>query len=270
MRLLSTVSVIAILGSTSSLTAQDAFSSQSWTMCTTGGYRSCGTFALATDARRTGAVRTGTAVSVSVTNLQGSLPAFDNTLWSIFPSFILLGHFPGMMGTTSAQPLTPVLPGQFPEPDSWAWQSGTVLDVDDVPLSFLQVYSPSYHSTIAGCDTVDPALGPSSPSIYTCTAAQFVTMSFDMPSIFDADQFEVARFETQGVTDPAADDISGTQCNSDPAAVSEAPGEAACRVLAHTVVHPGGQHGVVPEPATLALMMTGFAALGLVSRRRRS
>lgn len=273
MRRLSASLALTLLASANPLAAQGSLASQSWTMCTTTTIHSCGTFALSTGAVLTGPTRTGTAVSLRVTNLQGSLPAFDNTIWSIFPAITFLGHFPGMLGTASPQPLTPVLPGQTAEANSWAWQSGTVLDFAGMPMSMLQVYSPSLRSTIAGCDPVDTVLGPGSPSIYTCTSAQWATFSFESASIFDADQFQTARMEAEGVTSPAADDISLAQCTADPGAASQGVAplgarEEACLVLAHTIVRPGDP-GVVPEPATVSLLALGFAGLLVATRRKR-
>lgn len=277
MRRLSAVS-FALLAGASPLAAQGSLASQSWTMCTTTTIQSCGTFALTTDAVLTDATRTGTSVSLRVTNLQGSLPAYDNTIWSIFPSITFLGHFAGMVGTPSPQPLTPFAPPpQSAEPSSWAWQAGSVLDINGDPMSILQVYSPSFASTIAGCDPVDPALGPDSPSIHTCTSAQWVAFTFSTASIFDASQFETARMEAQGVIDPAADDISAAQCTADPGAASQRDPEEitpldtpedGCLVLAHTVVYPG-QAGVVPEPATLSLLAIGLAGMFAAARRKR-
>lgn len=244
--------------------AQAQYSSQSWTMCSVGDLSACGTFVLETNGVRTGAIRTGTDVSLRVTNRQGSI-ANDNTLYSYFTTMVFLGHFTGMFATPGPQHLTPTAPpGQTAETDSWAWESG-MLGTD---LARLIVYSPGLESTVAGCDPVDPAFGPSSPSIYTCTTVEYATFAFQTASLFDASDFASLRFDVQGIDDPAADDIMADQCSAFPDKAREFDEEVPCDVLEHSVVYPPG--AVVPEPATVTLVALGLVGVGIAVRRRRA
>lgn len=244
---------------------QGAFSSQSWTMCTTTSISSCGLFLIETDAVNSGSTRVGTSVTVSLTNLQGALPQ-DNTIFSFFTSVLFVGHFGGIGGTSAPQFITPVVPGVPAAPNSWAWQSGSVLDAYGASMSMLTLYSPSLVSTIAGCSFVDPYFGPDEPSVYTCGDAQAAVFSFSTPSLFDASQFESARLETQGMT-ATSTDIVNSVCSADADAALGA--EAECDVLAHSIVYPPTIIDIVPEPATISLVALGLTLTVAVSTRRR-
>lgn len=223
-----------------------------WTLCTPSSFHSCHSVAIGTTPIMTGSVRTGTGVTITLTNLQGSGYASDNTsLSGLYRVFFAGRNFP-----------LPMLP-------SFSSYSGTMSGGASGSANYyietgVQMGTQTVHYTdtfangsgvIGGCASGPLAFG-FVQSAKTCGAGQSVVFNFSTASIFDAGQMETVFIQAFGGQE------TFDYCFSNPGAAPD-PGFPTCDVQDEFVTT------VTPEPITMALLGTGLFGIGGARMRRR-
>ena len=246
---------VALAAAFALLSARDARADiHGWTLCTPSIFHSCHSVSIATTPIIAGNVRVGTGISVSVTNLQGSGYAFDNTTLSglfrvLFTSrdlsqpmgFAVAPHFATMTGPGASGGA------------QWYYETGTSVGTQNT-VRYVDNY-PFSQDVIGGCASGAVLFGLYNTSANTCGFNASAVFSFNSGNIIDAGQFDDVFIEAFG---PGDFDF----CFADP---NKAPddGFAACDVQKEFVIN------ATPEPVTIALLGTGLFGIGGVRLRRK-
>jgi hypothetical protein len=235
--------VAAIVAFPSSTSAQTEM--VGWTRCTTGAFQSCQSLQLSTVAIFSGATRVGTDVTITMHNLSGQSPD-DNTAWSGLED---VGFFsPSVAGIPFLSTIAPLsLSGGAV--GTAAWQMIIVAD---------RVFAIQTSSSglVGGC--TPGAFGSLSTSVLTCGPQATASLSGTFAVNLDASSYTSYSFSAFG--QPAG---------------SPYHYEGACTVFSSGEPGPcfsSSPDTPTPEPATLALVATGFLVLGagpLWRRRKR-
>ena len=225
-----------------------------WTLCTPSSFHSCHSVAIGTTPIMTGSVRTGTGVTITLTNLQGSGYASDNTsLSGLYRVFFGGRNFPLPM-LPSFLPYNGTPTGGATGSANWYIETGTEVG-GQATVDYVDAFS-NGSGTIGGCST-GPLASGFTQSATTCGAGQSVVFNFTTGSIFDAGQLETVFIYALGGPPDQFD-----YCFSQPDAAPNG-GFPTCDVQDEYITT------VTPEPVTMALLGTGLFGIGGARLRRR-
>ena len=198
---------IALLAVVTPCSPALAQSFQEWTACApSNGFvfsRACFVTRLETSAILVGNVRTGTAVSLLLRDLQGSAAGNalgDNTPWSgigdvTFFSALPVNDLPPYFGIAPA--LSGGATGSAVNGREFVLSSGAMVFSDNLLP----------RTTVGGCTARAGAMVNYAPTLFTCAANAWVSFSRNSSAIFDAtdfSRFDAVVFEQAGANDVAA------------------------------------------------------------------
>jgi hypothetical protein len=200
--------------------------------------RSCHSVTLETQGLFSGTTRIGTAVKLTVRNLQGQHIA-DNMAWSALSAVRL--YRPTVLGSTSGSSTPTLNGGATGTPSAWSWATAAAGTWGN--LRFLGAAG----SRIGGCVT------GSGNGMWTCPGEVIFSMSTS--ELFDANEFNELYLTWAGSPNAGA-------CTTDQ--TRSGGGVAQCDPQNTTV-----NTSVTPEPITIALLGTGLFGIGGAHLRRR-
>ena len=226
---------------------------RTWSLCTPGALRSCHSISIGTLPIYTGTTRTGTALTISLTNLQGS--GLPNT--SSVPTGLYQVVFTGPVTTpipVGASLLPAVLTGAGAS-GSLTWQRITVNTTVGGTLAWLELRgSGGSPPLLGGCTSSATIAG--TIAAQTCGPGAAAVFAFSISGALDASQLDNVYVFAYGARGSA-------NCFSNPAAVPF-HGQA-CDLLSD----PLAPTPPIPEPGTIFLVASGLLGLGGISLRRR-
>lgn len=180
-------------------------STRGWKLCTPNGFSSCHDVSITTVPEMTGTVRTGTTVSITMRNLNGSDSA-DATTWSALQTVVFYGR------TSSVEPndfpcptrnpwvcgIKPMLDGDTSVSPVWIAGTGTFAGVGTrhrfVTVQAASITAPGVGlaNSLGGCAPV-PGGGT---TFFTCSAGSSAVITFSSGQAFDAADFGAAYIYT--------------------------------------------------------------------------
>lgn len=216
-------------------------SSVGWVLCTPGALRACASMHLSTlPVLNAQNVRVGTAVVITVANLQGTNP-HDNTAWSRINQFIF------SRGASPASPAQAAFIFGVPQGNATLNTFWGYFDGAGGTSSQLSIFP--YYVGLGGCSATGPA------TTFTTCGGQLV-FSITTSTILDASEYNAAAFYAD------ANGASGLNCSSDPSLYLSGRSPVTCGDFTNDVT-------ATPEPVTMALLGTGLFGIGGARWRRK-
>jgi hypothetical protein len=223
-----------------------------WTLCTPSSFHSCHSVAIGTTPLMAGSVRVGTGITVSVTNLQGSGYASDNTALSgLYRVFFGGRNFPFPMPPSFAPYGATMTGAGATGSATWTMETGVQVGTQTVHYTDATTLG---SGTVGGCASGALIFGFTT-SANTCGPNAVAVFSFTTGAIFDAGQMETVFIQALGSNEV-------DYCFSDPSAAPD-PGFPTCDVQDEYILY------ATPEPVTMVLMGTGLFGIGGARLRRR-
>ena len=230
-------------------TAAEA-SLRAWSLCTPGALRSCHSVSIATLPVISGGIRTGTAITISVTNLQGSGLPNTSSLPTGLYQLVLTGPITTPIQTT-APAQSAVMTGAGAT-GALAWQRITLNAAVGGLFAWIELRGiGSSPALLGGCTSGATIVG--AMTARTCGAGAAAVFAFSIQGVIEATQLDNLSVFAYGARGSAT-------CFSNPGAVPF-HGQA-CDVLSDPLAP-------VPEPGTLIMLATGLLGVGGGGARRR-
>ncbi len=224
--------------------------SVAWTLCTPGVFNACSIVQFSTTGVFSGAIRTGTDITIAMHNLNGQI-ASDNTSWSALAVLFFDSNLP-LNFTSGPGPL--ILAGGATGSANWETGNST----STLTYAAAEGVFTGTADFIGGCTGGSNTVAglTFTDGVLTCGPNATASYLFSTSQVFDASHIDGIDLTYAAAL--SSGDLGFTACQTGSIAI----GDPACSVLSESV-------SVTPEPATLLLMATGLTGIAVLGLRRR-